>query len=102
MGALMSAALALGVVLPVVSVGAAGAAISATAANAAEVNIYSYRKEALIRPQLDAFRKATGIAYNLITASAGALLQRLPNAGITSPADSPSPPHAAPRTVRSA
>jgi len=87
MGALMSAALALGVVLPVVSVGAAGAAISATAANAAEVNIYSYRKEALIRPQLEAFRKATGIAYNLITGSAGGLLQRLRNEGINSPAD---------------
>ena len=56
-------------------------------AAAAEVNIYSYRKEALIKPQLDAFRKATGISYNLITGSAGGLLQRLRNEGRNSPAD---------------
>lgn len=56
-------------------------------ASAAEVNIYSYRKEALIKPQLEAFRKATGISYNLITGSAGGLLQRLQNEGRNSPAD---------------
>ena len=56
-------------------------------AAAAEVNIYSYRKEALIKPQLDAFVKSTGISYNLITGSAGGLLQRLKNEGRNSPAD---------------
>ncbi len=56
-------------------------------ASAADVNIYSYRKEALIKPQLEAFRKATGISYNLITGSAGGLLQRLKNEGRNSPAD---------------
>ncbi len=61
-----------------------GAAVPAAAE---EVNIYSYRKEALIRPQLEAFRKATGISYNLITGSAGGLLMRLRNEGINSPAD---------------
>ncbi len=53
----------------------------------ANINIYSYRKEALIKPQLEAFKKATGIGYNLITGSAGGLLQRLKNEGRNSPAD---------------
>lgn len=56
-------------------------------AAAADVNIYSYRKEALIKPQLEAFKKATGVSYNLITGSAGGLLQRLKNEGRNSPAD---------------
>jgi len=58
-----------------------------SAAMSAEVNIYSYRQEALIKPQLEAFRKATGISYNLITGTAGGLLQRLKNEGMNSPAD---------------
>ncbi|MPY70298.1 MAG: extracellular solute-binding protein [Alphaproteobacteria bacterium] len=53
----------------------------------ADVNIYSYRQEALIKPQLDAFTKATGIKYNLVTGSAGGLLQRLKSEGANSPAD---------------
>lgn len=57
------------------------------AASSAEVNIYSYRKEALIKPQLEAFRKATGISYNLITGKAGGLMQRLKNEDMNSPAD---------------
>jgi iron(III) transport system substrate-binding protein len=56
-------------------------------ATAAEVNIYSYRQEALIKPQLEAFKKATGISYNLITGKAGGLMQRLKNEGMNSPAD---------------
>ena len=56
-------------------------------ARSAEVNIYSYRKEALIKPQLEAFKKATGISYNLITGKAGGLMQRLKNEGMNSPAD---------------
>lgn len=59
----------------------------ANAVSAAEVNIYSYRKEALIKPQLEAFKKATGISYNLITGKAGGLMQRLKNEGMNSPAD---------------
>lgn len=56
-------------------------------AAAAEINIYSYRKEQLLKPQLDAFRKATGIRYNLVTGRADALTQRLRNEGRNSPAD---------------
>jgi len=61
--------------------------VPAAAPVAAEVNIYSYRQEALIRPQLEAFRKATGIDYNLITGSDGGILQRLRNEGRNSPCD---------------
>lgn len=63
------------------------AGISVATVEAAEVNIYSYRQEALIKPQLEAFKKATGISYNLITGSASGLLQRLKNEGMNSPAD---------------
>ncbi len=56
-------------------------------AGAGEVNIYSYRKEHLIRPQLEAFSKATGITYNIVTGSADALAQRIQREGANSPAD---------------
>ena len=56
-------------------------------ATGTEVNIYSYRKEALIRPQLTAFTEATGIEVNLITGSADALIERLRGEGRNSPAD---------------
>lgn len=59
----------------------------AVSAAADQVNIYSYRQEALIKPQLDAFTEATGIRYNLITGSTGGLLERLRNEGANSPAD---------------
>jgi iron(III) transport system substrate-binding protein len=52
-----------------------------------EVNVYSGRQEILIRPQLDAFTKATGIRVNLITASEDALIQRMRAEGRNSPAD---------------
>lgn len=64
----------------------AGCAL-ATAAGAAEVNIYSARQEALLKPQLDAFAKATGITVNLVTGDGGELLQRLKAEGANSPAD---------------
>ena len=44
---------------------------------AAEVNVYSARKENLIKPLLDRFTEQTGIAVNLVTAKAGPLLKRL-------------------------
>ena len=56
-------------------------------ASAAEVNIYSARKEVLIKPLLDAFTAETGIAVNLVTGKADALLQRLEREGVNSPAD---------------
>ena len=61
------------------SAGAFAVPVTISGASAATVNIYSYRQEALIKPQLEAFKKATGISYNLITGSAGGLLQRLKN-----------------------
>jgi len=52
-----------------------------------EVNVYSARQEALIKPLLDDFTEKTGIRVNLVTAQAGALLQRLRSEGRNSPAD---------------
>ncbi|MCU7819817.1 MAG: Fe(3+) ABC transporter substrate-binding protein [gamma proteobacterium symbiont of Lucinoma myriamae] len=42
-----------------------------------EVNLYSARKEALIKPIVDEFTQQTGIKVNLITGKADALLQRI-------------------------
>ncbi len=52
-----------------------------------EVNLYSARKEALIKPLLDRFTAQTGIDVNLVTGSADALLKRLESEGRNSPAD---------------
>ena len=57
------------------------------AALAAEVNVYSARQEVLIEPLLDAFSAETGIAVNLVSGEADALLQRLEREGANSPAD---------------
>jgi iron(III) transport system substrate-binding protein len=54
---------------------------------AGEVNLYSARQEALIKPLLDRFSAATGIKVNLVSAKADALLQRLKSEGRNSPAD---------------
>jgi len=51
------------------------------------VNVYSYRKEELIKPLLDTFTERTGIRANLITGNAGELHQRLKAEGVNSPAD---------------
>ncbi len=52
-----------------------------------EVNLYSARKEKLIKPLLDKFTAETGVSVNLITAKADALLKRLQVEGKNSPAD---------------
>jgi iron(III) transport system substrate-binding protein len=52
-----------------------------------ELNIYSARKEALIKPVLDKFSKQTGIKINLITAKADALLKRIQSEGQNTHAD---------------
>ena len=52
-----------------------------------EVNLYSARKEALIKPLLDRFTEQSGIRVNLVTGKADALLMRLVNEGRNSPAD---------------
>lgn len=57
------------------------------AAASGEVNLYSARKEILIKPLLERFTKETGIRVNLVTGKADALLQRLKSEGRNSPAD---------------
>lgn len=52
-----------------------------------ELNIYSARKEALIKPLLDRFEAESGIKVNLVTGKADALLQRLQSEGRNTPAD---------------
>jgi iron(III) transport system substrate-binding protein len=52
-----------------------------------EVNLYSARKEKLIKPLLDKFTAETGIKVNFVTAKADALLKRLEIEGDNSPAD---------------
>lgn len=56
-------------------------------AAAEEVNIYSARKEELIKPLLDKFQEQTGIKVNMVTGKADALLKRLQSEGRNSPAD---------------
>lgn len=62
-------------------------AATANIALAEEVNVYSARKEELIKPLLDRFTDQTNIAVNLVTGQADALLQRLRMEGANSPAD---------------
>ncbi|NQY02756.1 Fe(3+) ABC transporter substrate-binding protein [Parahalioglobus pacificus] len=57
------------------------------AALAAEVNVYSSRQEALIKPLLDRFSEQTGTKINLVTGKGDALLTRLRSEGMNSPAD---------------
>jgi iron(III) transport system substrate-binding protein len=69
-----------------------GAAILTTVpplalADQEEVNIYSARKEELIKPLLDRFTEQTGIKVNMVTDKAETLLKRLENEGLNSPAD---------------
>jgi len=61
--------------------------LSASGLNAAEVNVYSARKEDLIKPLLQQFEADSGINVNLVTGKADALLQRLISEGKNSPAD---------------
>lgn len=51
------------------------------------VNVYSARKEALIKPLLDKFSQQTGITVNLLTGKADSLLTRIRVEGRSSPAD---------------
>lgn len=57
------------------------------AAAAAEVNVYSARKDHLLKPVLDEFTKQTGIKVNLLSAGEDQLLERLKTEGKDSPAD---------------
>nr|CAA6830251.1 MAG: Ferric iron ABC transporter, iron-binding protein [uncultured Thiotrichaceae bacterium] len=62
-------------------------AIPHIAVAADEVNLYSARKEALIKPLLDKFTEQSGIKVKLITGKAAALQKRLELEGENSPAD---------------
>ncbi len=55
--------------------------------SAAEVNVYSARKEALIKPLFDQFTAQTSIKVNLVTGKADALIKRLEVEGDNSPVD---------------
>jgi iron(III) transport system substrate-binding protein len=72
-----------------VAVIAALAALPAAAplAGGAEVNVYSARKEDLIKPLIDRFTAQTGVKVNLVTGKEDALLTRLQSEGLSSPAD---------------
>ena len=61
--------------------------LSLQASQAAEVNVYSGRKEALIKPVFDRFAEEMGIRVNLVTGTADALIKRLELEGERSPAD---------------
>ena len=52
-----------------------------------EVNLYSARKEHLIKPLIVLFEKETGIKVNIVTAKASQLHQRILREGKKSPAD---------------
>jgi iron(III) transport system substrate-binding protein len=71
-----------------ISIIAAGIALQAAAVVAdGEVNVYSARKEALIKPLLDQFSENTGITVNLVTGKAPQLTERLLSEGRNTPAD---------------
>lgn len=61
--------------------------LAGAAQAAEEVNLYSARKEELIKPLLDKFAAKTGIKINLVTGKEDALLARLKSEGRNSPAD---------------
>lgn len=61
--------------------------VTSTAALSDEINIYSARKEALIKPLLDKFSDEHDITVNLVTGKADALLTRMQSEGEFSPAD---------------
>jgi iron(III) transport system substrate-binding protein len=53
----------------------------------ADVNVYSSRQEALIKPLLEQFTDQTGIPVNLVSGKDDALITRLQTEGSKSPAD---------------
>lgn len=63
-----------------------GLLLAAGAAHAQEVNVYTYREPALIKPIFDAFTADTGIRVNVVFAKEG-LEERIAAEGVRSPAD---------------
>lgn len=64
-----------------------GGVMAVGVADAAEVNVYSARKDHLLKPVLDQFSAKTGIKVNLLSAGEEQLLERLKSEGAGSPAD---------------
>jgi iron(III) transport system substrate-binding protein len=62
-------------------------AFAGTAAQAAEVNLYSARQNQLIKPVLERFTQETGIKVNVLNAGEAQLLERLKAEGADGPAD---------------
>lgn len=62
------------------------ATVTFAAAQAEEVNVYSYRQPQLVEPLFDAFTRETGITVNTIFAKDG-LIERMAAEGQNSPAD---------------
>ena len=60
---------------------------SAPSIAADEVNVYSSRKEALIKPLLDRFSEDTGLTVKLVTGKPHQLIERMAAEGRNSPAD---------------
>ena len=55
--------------------------------SANELNVYSGRKTALIKPLLDQFQNETGIKVNLVTAKSDVLIKRIESEGKRTPVD---------------
>ena len=62
------------------------ALVFSSPAGAQELNLYTYREPALIKPLIDAFTKETGVKVNTLFAASG-LEERLQAEGANSPAD---------------
>ena len=58
-----------------------------SSAVADEVNLYTARKEHLIRPLIDIFENDTGIKVNILTAKTKVLITKIIDEGESSPAD---------------
>ena len=52
-----------------------------------EVNLYTARKEHLIRPLIDIFEKETGIKVNIVSAKTKVLIKKISDQRETKPAD---------------
>ena len=52
-----------------------------------EVNLYTARKEHLIRPLINIFEKETGIKVNVVSAKTKVLIKKIIDQGETNPAD---------------
>lgn len=62
-------------------------ALTAFAAQASEVVVYSARNEQLIKPLFDAYTRETGVAVKFVTDKEGPLMARLKAEGRNTPAD---------------